>query len=177
MMVGKFCASVCGMRRALTAWTFALCVLVSAATIASVRPTYAEDATAGLEAQRIAAAHELMEVTGVNAQLDGMVDILSQAVRKEAEDVDGKKAGDKAGDAFSRHMQRMLSYRQAMLDDFAKLYADSFTLEELRAVTAFYRSDAGQKFVKAMPEMMQQGSQIGMKYSMKAMQDMKDAKP
>ncbi|KWT66879.1 hypothetical protein APY04_2286 [Hyphomicrobium sulfonivorans] len=169
-------ASDCVMRRALMACVVALGMLVSAAIVAGV-PALAEDAAAGLEAQRIAAAHELMEVTGVNAQLDGMVDIMSQGFRKGAGDAGGKTAADKAGEEFDRFMQRMLSYRQAMLDDFAKMYADRFTLEELRAVTEFYRSDAGQKFIKAMPELMQQGGQLGIKYSQKALQDMKDAKP
>lgn len=147
-------------------------LLVFAVAAVGVVPVRAED-----QAQRIAAAHELMEVTGVNAQLDGMVDIMSQGFRKGAGDTAGKKAATKAGDEFDRFMQRMLSYRQSMLDDFAKMYADRFTLAELHAVTAFYRSDAGQKFVKAMPELMQQGGQLGIKYSQKALQDMKDAEP
>ena len=71
------------------------------------------------------------------------------------------------------HMKRLMSYRQAMLDDFAALYAEKFTLEELRQVTDFYRSPAGAKFVQAVPELIQAGAQIGIKYSRKAMETSK----
>jgi hypothetical protein len=67
-------------------------------------------------------------------------------------------------------MKRLMSYRQAMLDDFAALYAEKFTLEELRQVTDFYKSPAGAKFVQAVPELIQAGAQIGIKYSRKSME-------
>jgi hypothetical protein len=124
----------------------------------------------GADADRIAAAKELMEVTGVTKQMDGMVQAMGEGFRKGARDAADGAAADKLGDEFDRHMQRLMSYRQAMLDEFAVLYAKRFSAEELRAVAGFYRSPTGQKFVEAMPALMQDGAQIGMKYSQKALQ-------
>ena len=120
--------------------------------------------------QRVAAAKELMEVTGVNKQLDEMIAVMGEGFRTGAEDAAGKAKADEAGKEFDAHMRRLMSYRAAMLDDFAALYAEKFTLEELRQVTDFYRSPAGAKFVQSVPELIQAGAQIGIKYSRKAME-------
>jgi hypothetical protein len=122
--------------------------------------------------QRVAAAKELMEVTGVNKQLDEMAAAMGQGFRTGAETAGNAKA-DEAGKEFDAHMERLMSYRQAMLDDFAALYAEKFTLDELHQVTAFYKSPAGAKFVKAVPDLIQAGAQIGIKYSRKAMENPK----
>jgi hypothetical protein len=42
-----------------------------------------------------------------------------------------------------------------------KLYANSFTEDELRQLAAFYRSPLGQKSLTKMPEIMRQASEIG----------------
>jgi hypothetical protein len=119
---------------------------------------------------RIAAAKDLMEVTGVNKQLDGMIAAMGQGFRKGAQDAAGSATAEAAGKEFDSHMARLMSYRQAMLDDFAALYAEKFTAEELKAVADFYRSPTGAKFIQTMPELIQAGALIGMKYSQKVMQ-------
>jgi uncharacterized protein len=120
--------------------------------------------------QRVAAAKELMEVTGVNKQLEEVIAVMGQGFRTGAADAAGQAKAEEAGKEFDAHMKRLMSYRQAMLDDFAALYAEKFTLEELRQVTDFYKSPAGAKFVHAVPELIQAGAQIGIKYSRKAME-------
>jgi hypothetical protein len=95
--------------------------------------------------QRVAAAKELMEVTGVSKQLDEMIAVMGQGFRTGAADAAGRAKAEEAGKEFDAHMARLMSYRQAMLDDFAALYAEKFTLEELRQVTDFYKSPAGRK--------------------------------
>jgi hypothetical protein len=116
---------------------------------------------------RIAAAKDLMDVTGVNKQLDGMIAAMGQGFRKGAADAADAATAEAAGKEFDSHMAR---YRQAMMEDFAALYAEKFTAEELKAVADFYRSPTGVKFIQTMPELIQSGAMIGMKYSQKAMQ-------
>ena len=119
---------------------------------------------------RIAAAKDLMEVTGVNKQLDGMIAAMGQGFRKGAADAAGAATAEAAGKEFDSHMARLMTYREAMLNDFAALYAEKFTADELKSVADFYRSPTGSKFIQAMPELIQAGAQIGMKYSQKALQ-------
>jgi len=123
---------------------------------------------------RIAAAKKLMEVTGVTRQMDGMVTAMGEGFRKGANDARKGTDADKLSDAFDRQMKRLMSYRDAMIDDFAVIYAQRFTAEELEAVTDFYQSPTGQKFIEAMPGLMQAGAQIGMKYSQKVLEGTKE---
>lgn len=44
---------------------------------------------------------------------------------------------------------------QRMQDMFVEIYAEVFSLEELEALGAFYRSDAGQKFIQKQPQLME----------------------
>lgn len=125
-------------------------------------PALAEDApAAAADPARIAAAKELMDATGMTKQMDGMIAVMSDGFRKGAGGTGA--AGDKVSDEFDKNMQRLLSYREPMMEEFAVVYAQRFTAEELKAVTDFYRSSVGQKFIQASPELMQAGAAIGLK--------------
>ncbi len=126
--------------------------------------------TATLDPARIAAAKELMAVTGMTKQMDGMIAVMGQGFRKGAQDRAGSAAANALGSEFDKHMQRMMSYRDQMLEEFAVIYAQRFTVDELNAVIEFYNSPTGQKFIAATPELMQAGAHIGIKYSQKALQ-------
>ena len=74
-------------------------------------------------------------------------------------------------------MKKLLEYKDQMITDFANLYAETFTAEEMKAVADFYRSGAGAKFIAKTPELMKKGAAIGMKYSQKIADEMKAVKP
>lgn len=144
-------------------------VAVCAAALCAALPAGAQDAT-NVDPARVAAAKELMEATGVTKQMDGMVAVMGEGFRRGAKDAGGGALANKVGDEFDDHMKRLLSYREAMLEEFAIVYAERFTAEELKSVTEFYKSPIGQKFIAASPELMQAGAAIGIKYSQKALQ-------
>lgn len=120
--------------------------------------------------ERMAAARELLEVTGVTKQLDGMIAAMSKGFAQGAKADDSEK-GKKMSAEFDALMQKFLGYKEEMMADFAKLYADSFTAAEMKEVSQFYRSGTGAKFIASMPGLMEKGAQIGMKYSQKLQQD------
>ena len=74
-------------------------------------------------------------------------------------------------------MKKLLEYKDQMISDFATLYAQTFTAEEMKTVADFYRSGAGAKFISMTPELMQKGAAIGMKYSEKIAKEMQPAAP
>lgn len=135
-------------------------------------PAWAEDAKPALDAARVAAARDLMEVTGVTKQLDGMMDAMKQGFAKGAQ-ADTSDAGKKMSEGFEAAMGKFKGYQEDMLKDFAALYAETFTAEEMKTVADFYRSGTGAKFISMTPALMQKGSVIGMKYSQKVMEDLK----
>ena len=135
-------------------------------------PASAEDAKPVIDPARIAAARDLMEVTGVTKQLEGMMDAMKQGFAKGAKS-ENSETGKKMSEGFDAAMVKFMSYRDDMLQDFASLYAETFTAEEMKSVADFYRSGTGAKFIAMTPELMQKGSVIGMKYSQKVIEDMK----
>jgi hypothetical protein len=64
-------------------------------------------------------------------------------------------------------------YYNAMIDNAATLYANSFTVDELRAIETFYRSPAGQKYMDKSGELARMSQQIGDEVSRKATEDLK----
>ncbi|HEY2292664.1 MAG TPA: DUF2059 domain-containing protein [Thermoanaerobaculia bacterium] len=47
--------------------------------------------------------------------------------------------------------------------EMVKIYMGAFTEDELRQMTAFYRSPVGQKSLAKMPEVLKQGADVGIK--------------
>lgn len=121
---------------------------------------------------RIAAARDLLEVTGVTKQLDGMMEAIKAGFAKGA-NAENTDAGKQITAEFEANMTKFMSYKQDMINDFATLYAETFTAEEMKTVADFYRSGTGAKFISLTPELMQKGSVIGMKYSQKVIEGMK----
>jgi uncharacterized protein len=121
---------------------------------------------------RVAAARDLLEVTGVTKQMDGMVEAMSRGFAKGA-NAESSEAGKKLSDQFDSSMKKLLEYKDQMITDFANLYAETFTADEMKAVADFYRSGAGAKFISKTPELMKKGAEIGMKYSAKIADEMK----
>jgi hypothetical protein len=52
-------------------------------------------------------------------------------------------------------------YYNAMVDGIATVYANSFSVDELRQIEAFYRQPVGQKYLEKSPSILQQSVQIG----------------
>lgn len=123
--------------------------------------------------ERIAAAKELIEVTGARKQIELMLDMMNQSVGAGARESGGGAAGARAEKEFAAFSAKFKTYRDQMVDEFAGLYAERFTASELKEISAFYRSGAGAKFISAMPELMQQGAQIGQKYGLMAVRELK----
>lgn len=121
---------------------------------------------------RMAAARDLMVVMGADKQLDGMFQAIGQGMAQGAQTAGGGDAAAKAKQGFDQFIARFNQYRSQMLDDMAALYAERFSAEEMKAVADFYRGGPGAKFIASMPELMQAGSQIGMAYTQKVMQDL-----
>jgi hypothetical protein len=49
----------------------------------------------------------------------------------------------------------------ALKDGYADLYAGAFSEEELREMTAFYRTPTGQKLARATPQLTRLGAELG----------------
>ncbi len=139
--------------------------------LSSFAPVLAEDAKPVADPAALAAARDLMEVTGVAKQMEGMISAMSQGFAKGA-GAENSEKGKQAAAEFDAAMKKFMGYKDEMLTDFAQLYAESFTAAEMKEIADFYRGGTGAKFIQSMPVLMQKGAQIGMKYSERIVKDM-----
>ncbi|MGB4866445.1 MAG: DUF2059 domain-containing protein [Hyphomicrobium sp.] len=128
--------------------------------------------TTTVDPERLAAARDMLEVTGVTRQLDGMMDAMKKGFASGAE-AETSESGKRLSAEFDSSMKKFMDYKQDMLKDFEVLYAETFTAEEMKTIADFYRSGTGAKFISLTPELMQKGSVIGMKYSQKVIESIK----
>lgn len=135
----------------------------------------AEETKPVADPARLAAAHELLEVTGVTKQMDMMAEQMSKGFATGSQ-AENNEVGKKLSAEFDANMKKLLEYKDQMIADLAALYAEVFTAEEMKAVSDFYRSGPGAKFIAKTPELMQRGADIGIRYSQKIMEDLKAQK-
>jgi uncharacterized protein len=64
-------------------------------------------------------------------------------------------------------------YYSAMVDGAATIYANNFTVAELRELEAFYRQPVGQKLLAKSQALAQQSAQVGQDVSRKAAEDLR----
>jgi hypothetical protein len=61
-----------------------------------------------------------------------------------------------------------------LVDAIALIYATNFSADELRQVTAFYRTPVGQKFLEKLPAVTQQSLAIGQKFGQQLAGDLRE---
>ena len=64
-------------------------------------------------------------------------------------------------------------YYTTMVNDIAIVYANNFTVGELREIEAFYRQPVGQKLLAKSQAIAQQSAQVGQDVSRKAAEDLR----
>lgn len=62
---------------------------------------------------------------------------------------------------FRRFFAKYLSY-EAIKEDLAQMYMQSFSADELAQLSAFYKTELGRKTLETMPELMRKGGELGM---------------
>jgi hypothetical protein len=62
---------------------------------------------------------------------------------------------------MAEFFRRYMSF-DALKNDFAEVYGNAFTTQELEDITRFYMTPTGQKSIQLMPQLMSQGAEIGM---------------
>ena len=62
--------------------------------------------------------------------------------------------------AMEAFFQKHISY-ESIKDELIAIYVETFTEEELYAITEFYKTPVGQKLIKEQPDLVTKGMQIG----------------
>ena len=124
-----------------------------------------------------AAANELL-VASNSAQ---MVEQMRGQIRQTFADAMGQleiKDADKAKmDRFTRRMGDIIAQTvswDAMKDQFVEIYVKVYSEQEIRELTAFYRSPIGRKLMAKMPELLQASMEIGQQQMLKVLPQLEE---
>ena len=152
---------------------------IAAALLALVTlpaPVHAQAA----DAERLAVAKDLMQVAGVAKQFDEVMPYLTQQLAQSFVAIAPDKAGE-IREVFSQLAVKFVDRKGELIDQITALYAEKLTLEDLRAIVAFYKSPAGVRFITAQPDIMRQsmtlgqrwGAQLGREIELEAREELK----
>ena len=131
-------------------------LLAQAAPVAAQKAPDADPAT-------IAAARELMDAAGATKQFDAVVPALVHQMTGIF--VQQQPAYEKTiREAFAGIAVRMSERKDELLVEIAKLYAQQFSLDELRELTQFFTSGVGKRFVEKQLVILPQSMAIGQRW-------------
>lgn len=119
----------------------------------------------------LAAAKELVEATKTADNFKAVVPLIMQQLKPEI--VKNRPAVEKDFDAITPLMMEMANARVSKFaEGVAVVYASNFTADELREVTAFYRTPTGEKFREKTGVIAQQSMAMGQKFGEQLMNDL-----
>jgi uncharacterized protein len=120
---------------------------------------------------QLAAANAFLEATGQAKNFDAMMPVMAN----QMVDLMGKGAPDKISqirETVQQLMPKFLSRKQELFDELALLYAGQMSVADMQAATAFFKSEAGQRFVAMQPQLLQQSMAVGQRWGQKVGQQL-----
>jgi uncharacterized protein len=122
--------------------------------------------------EAMAAARALVTTMKLDAQYKAMLPVILLGIKPVL--VQDRPEIERDYDAMAAMTADVYTpYTNAMLDGVSALYANAFTVEELKQIEAFYRLPVGQKFLEKSPEIAKQSDALVQDISHKAADELK----
>jgi hypothetical protein len=137
--------------------------LLLAAAVALIAGSPAALRAQAPDADRLAAAKDLMAASGVAKQFDEVMPVLAQRLSDAFVAVAPEKA-DEIREVFAQVAVRFIDRKGELIDQIAAIYAEKLTREDLDTIVAFYKSPTGVRFVASQPEMTRQAMSLGQRW-------------
>lgn len=100
------------------------------------------------------AAEDLLIAMKVNKQLENSIDQMLELQIKTNPGIAQVRG------SMKRFFDKYMSW-ESLRNELIDIYVSAFTEEELKQITAFYKTPAGRKMVEKTPELMAKGMQLG----------------
>jgi uncharacterized protein len=136
------------------------CIAVALFVGMGAAATQAQQPTPGA----IAAAKELLEIKGASAMFEPVINGVVETVKNNFLQTNPSLAKD-LNEVAAQLRAEFAPRRAEVLNDFANLYAQRFSEQELKEVVAFYKTPTGKKFVAEEPLVIDQGLQRAQAWS------------
>jgi hypothetical protein len=121
----------------------------------------------------LAAARELVAASRAADQLKTLLPLIMQQLKPAIVQNRAEIARDYEA-VMPTLVERMTARSEAFADGIAEIYSRTFTVDELRQVTAFYRSPIGQKFLEKMPVIAQESMAMGQRFGQEIAVEMRE---
>lgn len=154
------------MRNATIITLACLCVLSPGLARAQQAPAAPPDRALAEEAQR------LMDVTGALKMGRQMASMAANEMLKAMQAANPEipaRAGAIVTEITNAEFDQAFAPGGEIAQGIAEVYARHFTVDELRAMIAFYESPIGRKVTESLPAVAQESMQVGTGWAMKRM--------
>jgi uncharacterized protein len=125
------------------------------------------------DASRLAAAKELMQVSGVSKQFDEVMPVLAQRLGESFVAVAPDKA-ELIREVFAQLAVKFVDRKAELIDQIAVFYAEKLSLEDLTEIVGFYKSAAGARLVAVQPEIARQSMALGHRWGAQIGREIED---
>jgi hypothetical protein len=122
-------------------------------------------AQAPVASERVAAARALVAAAGTSETFNNVLPLLTNQLRPSFLALAPDKAGE-INDVLDKLMERFKARSAEVIEEIARIYAAEFSIEDMEAITAFYRTPAGRKLVAKLPVIAQRSMVIGQRWGM-----------
>lgn len=113
-------------------------------------------------AEALNAAKTLTQTMGIDKQDENGMSTMAPMIDSLAKRLQLNEADtNELREAYKKWFTEDLDQTK-LRENVVKLYAEAFTVEELKQLNEFYLSPLGQKTVQAMPQIMQKSAMLGM---------------
>src|SRR5579863_7270958 len=116
------------------------------------------------EASKSAKIEEMMRLTHADKTIQQFVEQIKTMQMAQIGKMDIPSGERAAADEMQQKIMALVSDRlrwEKVKPAFVKLYADTYTEEEIGAIVEFYRSPAGKAMLEKMPQLMQRSMAVG----------------
>jgi uncharacterized protein len=147
--------------------------VLAAAMFVLLAPVRAQMPAPSPSPDAMAAAKDLIITMNLTEQFKAMMPSIMKTLKPAI--VQGRSEIDRDYDAMVPVLLEGFSARLSELSDAAALvYASNFSADDLRALTAFYKTPTGQRLLQKTPVVMQQTMTAGQKFGQSVAADMRD---
>jgi hypothetical protein len=116
-----------------------------------------------IDPARMAAAKEMMEAARVERQFEQMMPLLLSRMQESFRSLAPERRALIDG-VFEQIGRKFAVRRSELIAEIAGVYAQKLDAAELKAITEFYKSPAGLKFIEAQPQIMQESMAAGQRW-------------
>lgn len=111
---------------------------------------------------KLVLAKELLSLTVTQQSINQIMNAIKQMQLSQMKQMEPSKSESAEINKMNDKMMKLIGEElteENIKNDFARIYADKFTEQELKDIITFYKSTTGQKMIKVTPEIAMQSMQ------------------